>query len=62
MKNASFSKYLIPTALDMIDVENVIVEDPESTAPFGAKGIGEPVMLPIAPAILNALYSVRFFI
>ena len=57
MKNASFSKYLIPTALDMIDVENVIVEDPESTAPFGAKGIGEPVMLPIAPAILNAIYD-----
>lgn len=57
MKNNRFSKYLIPTAMDMIDIENIIIEDPESTAPYGAKGIGEPVMIPIAPAILNAIYD-----
>lgn len=57
MKNNKFSKYLIPTAMDTIDLEKVIVEDPESTAPFGAKGIGEPVMIPVAPAILNAIYD-----
>lgn len=57
MKNNSFTNYLIPTALDMPDVKNVIVEDPESTAPYGAKGIGEPVMIPITPAILNAIYD-----
>jgi len=57
MKNNKFSKYLIPTAMDMIDVHNIIVEDPESTAPYGAKGIGEPVIIPIAPAILNAIYN-----
>ncbi len=57
MKNDKFSKYLIPTAMDMIDVENIIIEDPEHTAPYGAKGIGEPVMIPIAPAILNAIYN-----
>ncbi|WP_353094535.1 molybdopterin cofactor-binding domain-containing protein [Tissierella praeacuta] len=57
MKNNKFSKYLIPTAMDMIDVNNIIVEDPESTAPYGAKGIGEPVMIPMAPAILNAIYN-----
>lgn len=57
IKNNKFSKYLIPTAMDMIDVDNIIVEDPESTAPYGAKGIGEPVMIPIAPAILNAIYN-----
>jgi CO/xanthine dehydrogenase Mo-binding subunit len=57
MKNNKFSKYLIPTAMDMIDIKNIIVEDPESTAPYGAKGIGEPVMIPIAPAILNAIYN-----
>ncbi len=34
--------------MNMIDIENVIVEDPESTAPCGAKGIGKPVMPPIA--------------
>lgn len=57
MRNNRFSKYLIPTAMDMVDVNNIIVEDPEPTAPYGAKGIGEPVMIPIAPAILNAIYD-----
>lgn len=57
IKNNKLSKYLIPTAMDMVDVEKIIVEDPESTAPYGAKGIGEPVMIPIAPAILNAIYD-----
>jgi len=57
IKSNKFSRYLIPTAMDMIDVKNIIVEDPESTAPYGAKGIGEPVMIPIAPAILNAIYD-----
>ncbi len=57
IKNDKFSRYLIPTAMDMIDVENIIIEDPEPTAPYGAKGIGEPVMIPITPAILNAIYD-----
>lgn len=57
IKNNKFSKYLIPTAMDVFNVENIIVEEPEPTAPFGAKGIGEPVMIPIAPAILNAIYD-----
>jgi len=57
INNNRFTNYLIPTALDMPDIKNILVEDPESTAPFGAKGIGEPVMIPIAPAILNAIYN-----
>ncbi len=57
IKNNKLSKYLIPTALDVINLKKIIVEDPESTAPFGAKGIGEPVMVPVAPAILNAIYE-----
>lgn len=57
IKNNKFSKYLIPTAMDMIHIDNIIIEDPESTAPYGAKGIGEPVMIPMAPAILNAIYD-----
>lgn len=57
IKNNKFSKYLIPTALDTINIKKIIVEDPESTAPFGAKGIGEPVMVYVAPAILNAIYD-----
>lgn len=57
MKNSKFSKYLIPTSMDTLNIEKIIVEDPESTAPYGAKGIGEPVMIPVAPAILNAIYD-----
>ena len=57
IRNDKFSKYLIPTSLDMINVDNIIIEDPEFTAPYGAKGIGEPVTIPMAPAILNAIYD-----
>lgn len=55
--NDSFSKYIMPIALDTIDIETIIIEDPEETAPYGAKGIGEPVMVPVIPAILNAIYD-----
>lgn len=64
IKNHRFTNYLIPTALDMPELEKIIIEDPESSGPFGAKGIGEPVMVPVAPAILNAIYDaigVRFY-
>jgi CO/xanthine dehydrogenase Mo-binding subunit len=57
IKNNKFSKYIIPTALDLPEIEKIIIEDPEPTGPFGAKGIGEPVMIPVAPAILNAIYN-----
>ncbi len=43
--------------MDIPVIEKIIVEDPEETAPYGAKGIGEPVMVPVAPAILNAIYD-----
>lgn len=55
--NNKFSKYLMPIALDTPDIEAFIIEDPEGTAPYGAKGIGEPVMVPVIPAILNAIYN-----
>ncbi|CCJ33254.1 xanthine dehydrogenase family protein molybdopterin-binding subunit [Caloramator australicus] len=64
MTNGSFEKYIIPTALDIPEIEKVLIEYPEDTAPYGAKGIGEPVMIPVAPAILNAIYDaigVRFY-
>ncbi len=57
IKNNKFSKYIIPTSLDIPEIEKIIIEEPESTGPFGAKGIGEPVMIPVAPAILNAIYD-----
>ena len=40
--NASFTDYLIPTALDMPPVTAELVEEPEPDAPYGAKGVGAP--------------------
>ena len=42
--------------LDVPAVECIIVEDAEPLGPFGAKGIGEPALIPTAPAIVNALH------
>jgi hypothetical protein len=41
--------------LDVPEIVTKIVERPEPTGPFGAKGIGEPSLLPTAPAIVNAI-------
>jgi CO/xanthine dehydrogenase Mo-binding subunit len=52
------STYLIPTVLDVPDVvEPVIVEVPDPRGPWGARGVGEPPFLPLAPAILAAIHD-----
>lgn len=47
--------YLIPSAGDMPWVETILVEAADPIGPYGAKGIGEQVLIPTAPAILNAI-------
>jgi aldehyde oxidoreductase len=47
--------YLIPTIGDVPDIETILVEVPDPEGPFGAKGLGEHVLIPTAPAILNAI-------
>jgi CO/xanthine dehydrogenase Mo-binding subunit len=47
--------YLIPTIGDMPRIECILIEDPEPLGPFGAKGVGEPGLIPTAPAILGAI-------
>ena len=47
--------YLIPTVGDMPLVKSYIIEDPELTGPYGAKGVGEPALIATAPAILSAI-------
>lgn len=51
----SFAEYLMPTAMDMPNVECILLESRSGLGPFGAKGIGEPAMTPVAPAIANAV-------
>ncbi|MEM7210703.1 MAG: molybdopterin cofactor-binding domain-containing protein [Pseudomonadota bacterium] len=47
--------YLIPTIGDVPPIETLIVEEPDAHGPYGAKGLGEHVLIPTAPAILNAI-------
>ncbi len=56
-KNPSFVDYKIPTADDMPKMIINFVENPEETGPYGARGVGEPCMVPAAPAIANAVYD-----
>ena len=55
-RNASFTDYLVPTALDMPPVEiAALIEQPEPGAPFGAKGIGEPPSISSTAAVVAAI-------
>lgn len=53
----SLDGYLIPTSMDMPEVKVMFVEAEEPTGPFGAKGLGEPALIPQAPSIVNAIYD-----
>jgi len=49
--------YLIPTIGDVPTIECILIEDREPLGPSGAKGIGEPALVPTAPAILGAVHQ-----
>lgn len=55
--NPNFRDYKILTCLDIVPIEPIIVETNDPEGPFGAKGVGEPGLVPVAPAIANALYD-----
>jgi aldehyde oxidoreductase len=55
-RSENLHDYLVPTFGDMPEIEIILVEDPEPLGPFGAKGVGEPALIPTAPAILGAIY------
>ena len=55
--NGNFLDYKLFTAKDIPPIEAVIIETDEKNGPFGAKGIGEPGLVPTAPAIANAIYD-----
>jgi CO/xanthine dehydrogenase Mo-binding subunit len=55
--NASFTDYLIPTALDVPPIDSVLIEDPEPDAPYGIKGAGEAPTVVSTAAIVSAVRS-----
>jgi len=56
-QNDRLATYLIPTALDAPSIRTILVENPYSGGPFGAKGIGELPMDGPAPAIIAAIHD-----
>ncbi len=55
--NPNFVDYKIPAVSDVPEMVIKVIEVPEETGPFGARGVGEPAMVPTAPAIANAIYN-----
>ncbi len=54
--NPNFTDYKIPTAMDIPEkIIPIIVEVPQPDGPFGARGVGEHTMIPIAPMVANAV-------
>jgi CO/xanthine dehydrogenase Mo-binding subunit len=55
--NPNLTNYIVPTSLDMPEIEVSILKGCDPTGPFGAKGVGEPTSVPTAAAILNAIHD-----
>jgi CO/xanthine dehydrogenase Mo-binding subunit len=53
--NPNLLDYAIPTAMDIPKITTVIVEEESPLGPYGAKGVGEPPIIPGAAAIVNAV-------
>lgn len=47
--------YLVPTIGDIPPIETLIIEEEDAHGPYGAKGLGEHVLIPTAPALFNAI-------
>ena len=56
-KMPSMLEYKSPTCLDMPEVTSYLIEDPDPEGPFGAKEVGQGPLLPIPPALANAIHD-----
>lgn len=55
--NASFADYRLFQARDLPAMEVVMLETPETSGPYGARGVGTPAIVPVAAAVCNAIRS-----
>lgn len=53
----SMLEYKSPTTFEMCDVETILVHDPDPSGPFGAKEAGQGPLLPVMPAVANAIHD-----
>jgi 4-hydroxybenzoyl-CoA reductase subunit alpha len=56
-RNPSMLDYKSLTALDMPEVDVALIEDPDPNCPYGAKEVGQGPLLPVMPALANAVYD-----
>ncbi|MEM8883098.1 MAG: molybdopterin cofactor-binding domain-containing protein [Planctomycetota bacterium] len=56
-KIPSMLEYKSPTTLEMPEVETMLVEHPDPEGPFGAKEVGQGPLLPVMPAVANAVHD-----
>jgi 4-hydroxybenzoyl-CoA reductase subunit alpha len=56
-KTPSMLDYKSPTSMDMCPIDTILVEEPDPMGPFGAKEVGQGPLLPIPPAVCNAVYD-----
>jgi 4-hydroxybenzoyl-CoA reductase alpha subunit len=56
-KFPSVLEYKSPTTMEMCEVKTFLIEDPDPNGPYGAKEVGQGPLLPIPPAIANAVYD-----
>jgi 4-hydroxybenzoyl-CoA reductase subunit alpha len=56
-KFPSMLEYKSPTTLEMCDVKTYLIEDADPNGPFGAKEVGQGPLLPVMPAVANAVYD-----
>jgi CO/xanthine dehydrogenase Mo-binding subunit len=56
-KFPSLLEYKSPTTLEMCDVKTYLIEDADPNGPFGAKEVGQGPLLPVMPAVANAVYD-----
>src|SRR4030095_1391116 len=56
-KIPSLLEYKSLTSLDMPEVVTALIEDPDPNCPFGAKEVGQGPLLPVMPAVANAVYD-----
>ncbi len=64
LRNASLLDYRMPTALDVPNIETIIVEVPNPGHPYGVRGVGEVPIVPPPAAVANAIFDatgVRLF-
>ncbi|HEX6648451.1 MAG TPA: molybdopterin cofactor-binding domain-containing protein [Pyrinomonadaceae bacterium] len=56
-KFPSLLEYKTPTTMEMCDVKTYLIEDPDPNGPYGAKEVGQGPLLPVPPAVANAVYN-----